>query len=273
MVTVCLTFDFDAVSSWLHMDGGSRNSPTNRSRGVFGAEVGAPRILDVLERRDVPSTWFVPGHTLDSFPDVAGDIADGGHEIQHHGWSHIPPGDYENADAERADLERGIESVRAVTGERPIGYRSPSWDYSEHTVDLLLDLGFEWSSSGMASEFEPYYARRDVAPADGPYDPGEETDLLEVPVSWHRDDYPPLAFSPKRASVAAESVYQSWREQFDWLREHSTASEEVFVLTMHPQVTGRSDLVAKLDGLIGDVLEAPDARLASVSTVAAAFRQ
>ncbi len=248
--TVCLTFDFDAVSPWLHIDDG-RNTPTNRSRGLYGAEVGAPNVLDFLADRDLPATWFVPGHTVDSFPAVCERVADAGHELAHHGWSHTPPGEYESRAAERTDLVRGIESHESLTGSPPDGYRSPSWDYSEHTVELLVELGFDYSSSGMAREFHPYPVRADHAPADAAYDPGDPVGLLEVPVSWARDDYPPLAFSGQRGYTPEPAVFEDWTAQFD----HAPA-DGVFVLTMHPQVIGREDRLAKLGDFVAHVREA-----------------
>ncbi|MFW5919318.1 MAG: polysaccharide deacetylase family protein [Halanaeroarchaeum sp.] len=262
--TVCLSFDFDAVSPWIHVDDG-RNSPANRSRGVFGAEVGAPRLLDVLADHDVTATWFVPGHTIESFPDAADEVVHHGHEIGHHGWSHTPPGSFEDRAAERRDLERGIDAIEALTGERPDGYRSPSWDYSEHTLDLLLDLGFEWASNGMARDFEPYCARTDRAPVDGPYERGERTDLLEVPISWHRDDYPWLAFSGDRSKRSVAELFDEWRQSLEWMLEN--VDDGVFVLTMHPQVMGRTPNVAHLETFIADV-RASAATLRTIGEVA-----
>ncbi|WP_435064957.1 polysaccharide deacetylase family protein [Halobaculum sp. EA56] len=259
--TVCLTFDFDAVSPWIHV-GDGRNTPTNRSRGLYGAEVGAPNVLDFLAERDLPATWFVPGHTIDSFPMVCERVADA-HEVAHHGWSHTPPGDYDSRADERADVVRGIESVERLTGSPPAGYRSPSWDYSEHTVDILLELGFDYSSSGMAREFAPYRARRDAAPADGPYERGEALDLVEVPVSWARDDYPPLAFSGDRGYTPEPAVFADWRAQV----EHAP-DDGVAVYTMHPQVIGRPDRLAKLGAFVEHAREA-GATFAEVGEVAA----
>jgi peptidoglycan/xylan/chitin deacetylase (PgdA/CDA1 family) len=267
--TVCLSFDFDAVSPWIHIEDG-RNSPTNRSRGLFGAEVGAPRILDVLADHDVRATWFVPGHTIESFPDVAGEVVDRGHEIGHHGWSHTPPGSFEDRAAERRDLERGIEAIEDLTGQRPDGYRSPSWDYSEHTLDLLLDLDFEWASNGMARDFEPYYARADRAPAGGPYERGEPTDLLEVPISWHRDDYPWLAFAGERSKRSVADLFDEWRRSLEWMLEN--VEDGVFVLTMHPQVMGRTPNVGHLAAFIEDVEES-EATVETVGTVATNARE
>ncbi len=267
--TVCLTFDFDAVSPWLHIDP-ERNTPTNRSRGLFGAEVGAPRLLDLLAEYGLATTWFVPGHTLDSFPEVAGRVADEGHEIQHHGWSHTPPGDYEDRAAERADIERGIDSIERVTGRRPRGYRSPSWDFSEHTKELIAELGFEWDSSDMAREFKPYWVRPDTAPADGPYEQGETFDLVELPVSWGRDDYPPFAHSPGKGAVDERAVYRQWREQLDWMADY--VNDGVFVLTMHPQVSGKSHRVQRLEDFIEHVRGHGRMSFATCSEVAAAVR-
>jgi peptidoglycan/xylan/chitin deacetylase (PgdA/CDA1 family) len=278
--TVCLTFDFDAVSPWLHMDDGERNSPTNRSRGVFGAEVGTPRILEFLERRDLPSTWFVPGHTAESFPEAVAAVHEAGHEIGHHGWSHTPPGEFDTRAEELQDVVRGEEAISEITGEPPAGYRSPSWDYSEHTVDVLQELGFEWCSNGMSREYSPYFVRRDEAPVDDAYD-AEPTDLVEVPVSWGRDDYPLLAFSAQRQRVAIEDAFAEWTESFDWMVEHVPGAVErgvseelggVYVLTLHPQVIGRGHRLSRLGEFVDHVAAAGDVEFAEVGEVARAFR-
>ncbi|MFB6155540.1 MAG: polysaccharide deacetylase [Haloferacaceae archaeon] len=268
--TVCLTFDFDAVSPWIHVSS-DRNTPVNRSRGLFGATEGAPRLLDLLDRLDLPSTWFVPGHTVDSFPDVAGRVHDEGHEIQHHGWSHTRPGSYESREAERRDIERGIESVEDLTGRRPLGYRSPSWDFSEHTRGLLQELGFEWDSSGMASDFRPYWLHEDRAPSDGAYERGDPLDVVTIPVSWNRDDYPAFAYSPGKGYADEAAVYEMWADQFDWMYENVDGG--VFVLTMHPQVSGRSHRLAHLEALVDHLRSRPDVAFSDLSTVAADFRE
>ncbi len=278
--TVCLTFDFDAVSPWIHTRDGEGNTPTNRSRGVFGAEVGAPRILEFLERRDLPATWFVPGHTAESFPEAVSAVHEAGHEIGHHGWSHTPPGEFDSRAEELQDVVRGEEALSEITGEPPAGYRSPSWDYSEHTVDILEELGFEWSSSGMAREYSPYFLRRDSAPADEAYD-ADPTGLVEIPVAWHRDDYPALAFSPERQRASLDDVVAHWTEQFDWMVEHVPGTVErgvsdelggVFVLTLHPQVIGRGHRLARLGAFVEHVRAAGDVRFAEMNEVARSFR-
>ncbi|MBP1987719.1 polysaccharide deacetylase family protein [Halolamina salifodinae] len=276
--TVCLTVDFDAVSPWLHA-GEFGDSPVQRSRGRFGAEVGAPRLLGLFDRLDVPSTWFIPGHTIDSFPEPCQRVVDEGHEVGHHGWSHTPPGEYESREAERADVARGIESIEDLTGSAPAGYRSPSWDFSPNTVSILQEFGFEWSSSGMAREFEPYELREEHAPVDDPYELGDPVGITEVPVSWQRDDYPALAFSGNRAFSDEAAVFDHWRRQFDWMYEQCeeprssesrTQSGEdggIYVITLHPQVSGRSPRPGMLRELIEHMAAKPGVEFARVSDV------
>lgn len=268
--TVCLGFDFDAVSVWLHAyDAG--DSPTKLSRGEYGADVAVPRVLDLLGDVGVEATFFTPGHTVESFPERAGAIHDAGHDIQHHGWSHVHPGRFESREAERADVERAVESIRDLTGEAPTGYRSPAWDFSPNTLGILRELGFEWDSSQMGHDFEPYYLRegREADP-DAAYDPGTETDVLEIPVSWHRDDWPPLQYVPGAAAGSdvpdERRVFGAWREQFDWMCDH--VEDGVFPLTFHPQVVGRPPRLRYLRSLIDHVREKPGARFATFDAVA-----
>src|SRR5688500_12189798 len=136
--TVCLSFDFDAISIWLGSYGA--RSPSMISRGEFGV-VGVERILRLLERRAIPATFFVPGHTAETYPETTRAIAAAGHEIGHHGYLHENPVGLDR-DRERAVLLRGLEALDRVLGARPVGYRSPAWDNSPHTIELLLEHGF-----------------------------------------------------------------------------------------------------------------------------------
>ena len=132
-------------------------SPSAVSRGEFG-KVGTERLLEVLRRQQVLASWFIPGHTIDTYTKVVQKIADSGHEIGHHGYCHENPAAVP-ADEERRILERGIACIRRITGKAPLGYRSPAWDLSPHSVDLLLEFGFFYDSSMMADDFTPYYCR------------------------------------------------------------------------------------------------------------------
>lgn len=252
LATVCLCYDFDAVSGWIHGDGAA-DSPTKLSRGLFGVDVAAPRILDLHDRLGIPATWFTPGHTIDSFPEICGRVVDAGHDVQCHGWSHTDPSRYADAAAERADLERAVASIRDLTGSAPTGYRSPSWDLSPNTLDLLVDLGFEWDSSLMGGDFEPYRVRRfDGVDPDEAYGRGEPIDLVEFPVSWHRDDWPAFQFVPGRTghlpNANEAAVFDLWYEQFAWMLEN--VDDGVYTLTMHPQVIGQAPRLGYLAELV-----------------------
>lgn len=273
--TVSLSIHFDAVSTWL-WSFDSWDMPTRHSRGVYGADVGAPRLLDLLDQYDIPSTWCIPGHTIESFPEICEEVHSHGHGVQHHGWSHQGPSTFESKEAEQHDIERGIESIRDLTGEKPTGYASPAWDFSEHTLDILQELGFEWDSSVMAADFRPHYLYGGwAAPEDGPYQRGEPTDLIELPVSWERDDFPPFTYTwsrPHRMGyVPEDAIFQKWYDQFDWMYEH--VEDGVFVLTLHPQVIGQSHRLMRLEAFLQHVQSKPETRFKTMDDVATDFRK
>ncbi|AUV81933.1 polysaccharide deacetylase [Salinigranum rubrum] len=273
--TVCLSYDFDAVSTWL-WSYDSWDEPTRHSRGVFGAEVGAPRLLDLHDKYDVPATWFIPGHTIESFPEICGEVWDRGGDVQHHGWSHTGPATFESEEDERADVERAVDNIVDLTGRKPTGYRSPAWDFSAHTLDILADIGIRWESSKMASDFTPHYVYGGwEAPPDGPYVRGEPTDIVELPVSWQRDDWPPLTFTwarPHRMGyVPEDSIFQRWYDQFDWMYEN--VDDGVFILTMHPQVMGQAHRIMRLEALVQHMSTKPDVEFKLMDTVAEEWRE
>jgi peptidoglycan/xylan/chitin deacetylase (PgdA/CDA1 family) len=267
--TVCVTYDFDAVSAWLGFD-----MPAFHEWGVYGAETAAPRLLDLHDRHGIPSTWFVPGHTIESFPAVCGDVHDRGHEIQHHGWSHEALPSFESRTAERADFERGIDAVYDLTGRKPDGFRNPAGGFSEHTVGLLEEFGFEWDSSQGIRDLEPYYLREQSLPVAGePYRPGEPTDIVELPTLWHRDDWLqlfPVVSGPEYVSYGYEDgLVDRWRRELDWARERLDAA--VLVLLLHPQCAGRAAFLGAFEPFLEEVAARPDVRFADLSTVAAEY--
>ena len=214
-LSCCITFDFDAMSSWI----GSlkSNNPSMISRGQFGA-VALPRILRLLEERGVRASFAVPGHTAYAYPRLIDQIVDGGHEICHHGWVHENPAAFDEA-GERRVLEQGLEALERVAGVRPLGYRSPAWDFSPRTVDLLVEYGFQYDSSCMGHDFYPYYLRSgDRWSLDGPYHFGETIDLVELPVTWLLDDFPPTEFvlGMNTGLQAASALEENWRADFDF---------------------------------------------------------
>ncbi len=219
--TVCLSFDFDAFSTWIGLF--KQTTLTLLSRGEFGARVGVPRILKLLNDYDVKATFFIPGHTIDSFPRLCEKIHDSGHEIGHHGYCHEPPTEFKTIVEERRILEKGIEAIKRITGKPPFGYRSPIWDFSPNTLDLLLEKKFVYDSSMMADDYNPYKLRKgDVFSAETPYKFGVETDLIELPVAWSQCDYPHFEFnfSPYLAGLSAPTkVLEIWEMDLEFMLE------------------------------------------------------
>jgi len=272
--TVCVTYDFDALSFWLHSMR-SWDSPTDHSRGLFGVDVGVPRLLELHDDLDIPATFFVPGHTIDSFPSVCEEIWDTGHDIQHHGWSHRNPQSFDGRDEEEEDIIRGIESIKELTGRAPSGYRSPAWDHSSHTLDILRDNGFEWDSSLMGTDFRPYYVPDNWGGEQGDtYDRGDTSEVVELPVNWQRDDFPQLEFIWKKfvlwGFADEEMVFEKWRAQFDWMYEN--VDDGVFILTMHPQSIGRAPRIGYLRDLL-DEFRSKDVEFRLMDDVAESFRK
>src|SRR5712691_1832297 len=194
---VCLTFDFDTQSGFIAR---GMTTPTPLSRGEFGL-IGARRILALLKSRGIRATWFIPGFTIESHPRACDAVVADGHEVAHHSWAHVPPAQQSRAD-EEADLVRANEAIARLTGRKARGYRSPSWDLSEHTIDLLLAHGFIYGSSLMGGDYWPYRARRgDKVELGKPFGFGEETSLIEMPISWSLDDYPLFVFVDTATTV------------------------------------------------------------------------
>src|SRR5262249_49561610 len=175
---VCLTFDFDTMPGFI---AGGLPTPTALSRGEFGARASA-RILALLQSRGIRSTWFTPGFTIETYPRECEAVVQASHEIAHHSWAHVPPAEQPRED-EEADMERANEAVLQLTGRKARGYRSPSWDLSPNTIDLLVKHGFVYDSSLMGADYWPYRARRDdLAELGKPYRFGEGSALIEMPI-------------------------------------------------------------------------------------------
>ncbi len=270
--TVCLTFDFDAISLWIGPFGAT--SPSMISRGEFGV-IGVERILKLLDQRQIPATFFITGHTADTYPDAVKAIVAAGHEVGHHGYLHENPVKLERAEEQRV-LERGLEALENAGATRPIGYRSPAWDNSPNTIELLLEYGFRYESSLMGKDFETYWCRTgDVIRKDGPYEFGPEVDLVEIPVTWILDDFPHFEYLSVGGRVnpglsAPSKVEEIWRGDFDYMYREIEGG--VYTLTMHPQVIGRGHRMLMLERLIDYFSQHDDVRFAALSTVADDFR-
>ncbi len=272
-IAVGLGVDFDALSLWdgtFHM-----LSPEYLSRGEFGAEVAAQRLLKLFAKHQIKTTWCIPGHTADTFPDPCKEVLAAGHEIAHHGYAHENPTQADR-ETERQVLVRGLEAL-ARLGVRPRGYRSPGWDVSDHTLDLLEELGFTWDSSLMANDLHPYYPRRVTRPSTARYGDYEvatsasvfsqPSPILELPVSWYLDDFPAMEFIAGRQAglMAVSQLEERWRAIFDY----AIAEEEgcCYLLTIHPQTSGRAHMLPMLDRLIA-YMQAQGAAFMTLSEIA-----
>ena len=237
-----LTFDVDGVSSWIRRDAGFARLPSLMSMAEYGPSVATPRILDLLERRGIPASFYIPGYVAETHPSLVEDIAARGHEVAHHGYMHEAPASM-SAEEEAEVLEKGSEILAGITGSAPAGYRSPSWELSEVSLDLLRSHGFIYDSSLMGDD-APYLLDPD----------GAQGALVEVPISWLLDDAPNFVYAPSANRLGPmrgpEEVYSNWVAEFEGLYHYGRA----FTLTMHPQHIGRPGRLRMLERLIDHIL-------------------
>ncbi len=266
---VCLTFDFDA---WSGLAARGLLGATSISRGEFGL-VGVQRILALLRNRGIKATFFIPGIVVDSYPAACEAIHAQGHEIGHHGYTHFPPSKL-SAEEEWSGLVRATQSIVGITGTRPVGFRSPSWEFSDHTVAFLEKEGFRYSSNQMGNDYTPYWVRQgDVASATEPIRFGRKTDVVEMPVHWALDDFPYFEFLRADGGILpglrnARSVLDNWLGEYAYFRK--TCDWGVLTYTFHPYVIGRGHRMLVLEELI-EKLESAGATFVQMKDAAQAF--
>ena len=253
--TVLLTFDFDAESS---KEAKGQTSPTPISSGQYGANVGIHRVLKLLAKHQIPATFFVPGVTAERYPITLRKLLADGHEIGHHGYTHISPVNLSYFE-EKVQLEKGLAALEKVTGIRPVGYRSPAWDLSPHSIDLLKSYGFAYESSLMGDDFRLYR----VGTEDG------SEGIVEIPVSWLLDDFVHFSVLENGTGFSTPSaVFEIWSSEFEGAYEE----EGFFCLTMHPQVIGRYHRIQMLDQLIQFMKGHADVQFMTCAQAVAAWK-
>lgn len=250
--TVVVSFDLDAEEVWLGEDPANAGRPGVLSQGAYGPRVAVPLLLDLLERLGVRASFFVPGRVGERHPEAVRAVVAAGHEVGHHGYTHTSPTRLD-PDAEEAEVLRGLEVLHGL-GAEVRGYRSPSWELSAVTLDLLERHGFAYSSNLM-DDVRPYRH--------------EGRSIVEVPVHWTLDDAPHFWFSLAswdRTIRSAAEVRALWEEELDGYRRVGGTA----VLTMHPQIIGRPGRLAMLESLLAGLV-ASGTRLATAGEVAAAL--
>ncbi len=231
-VAVLLSYDVDNETVQGLRTGDISIGPL--SQGQYGSRVALPRVVNLMNEMDVPSTFFFPAWSLKLAPEQADLIqASGMHEIAVHGWIHELNTALDGETEERL-LRDAVDAIEEITGTRPVGYRAPSWNHSPNTLRIVRDIGFLYESSLMADD-RPYELVQD----------GEATGMVELPVEWILDDAP--LFNPRGNSyMNPRDVMQVWIDEFDKAWEEGT----MFLLTMHPHVIGHRSRIIALEGLI-----------------------
>ena len=254
-VAVCLGFDVD-TETWDLAGGGT--APVALSAGEFGAVVGVPRIVELLERHDLPASFFIPAASLVVHPQMLQVILKSGlNEVGVHGWVHEDLPKLDDPAEEERLLNQAVEYLTHAVGKRPVGYRAPSWAFSKYTFDLIRKAGFLYDSSLMAMD-EPYEL----------ISHGQATGVVELPVEWILDDAPYFGGWSGTLPLP-EQVFQIYRDEFD----RAYAEGTVLMLTMHPRVIGHRSRIVQLDKLITYMKSKPGVWFATAEQIARYIKQ
>jgi len=240
-----LTFDLDAETMWTARDPSHAKRPILMSQGAYGWKVGMPRVLKLLERYGVHATFFIPGWVAERNEALVRETVDRGHEVAHHSYSHrwivnLSP------EEEREEMQRGMDVLTRIVGSRPRGWRSPAAEFSDITLDLIKEYGFDYSSNFFDDD-SPYLLEIG----------GQRTDIVELPFRWVLDDAPFWQYSivlPGRTLQAPSAVLEAWKSEFDVLYEE----DRMMMVGMHPEIIGQPSRLKVLEGLLQHAQAHPD---------------
>ncbi|MGH7501958.1 MAG: polysaccharide deacetylase family protein [Longimicrobiales bacterium] len=237
-VAVLLSFDVDNETVNLRF---ARPTIGELSQGQYGARQGLRRVVELLDRHDIPATFFIPAVSLRLAPGMADVIkAAGHHEFAVHGWIHEMNSSLDGPTEKRL-VQQAITELEQLTGYSPVGYRAPSWNFSANTLDILRELGFLYDSSLMADD-DPYEIESD----------GQRTGIVELPVEWILDEAP-LVNPRGNAYTTPRELAQVWIDEFDV----AYAERGMFVLTTHPHLIGHRSRMVALELLIEHIRAKP----------------
>ena len=251
---VCLSFDVDCQTIWTARDKEYYEKPVMLSLGNYGAYEGVPRILRILEKYNIKATFNIPGEVADLFPKLVKDIFDKGHEIGNHGYTHVWPEHFATREEEFDEYYRANKRIEEITGNAPVGFRSPAWEFSKYTPGILEELGIKYSSNMMHTD---KVHRLEIG--------NEKKKLIEIPIHWAMDDAAYWLYSTKlvgKAMQPMDSVEQVFKRQFDVLYDEwknvEGREDSVYVLTCHPQVIGTPPRSVVLENVIKHIQKHSD---------------
>ncbi|UTW60342.1 polysaccharide deacetylase [Kordiimonas sp. SCSIO 12603] len=250
-----ITFDIDA-DSLIHIskpnDGHDRLCPL--SMGLYGPTAAMHRILDTYKKFGIRQTFFIPAWCMEQYPEMVENILEGGHEIAHHGYIHEDPTTH-STEEQRYWFEKALDVHVRMTGSKPKGYRAPVYNVNMAVVDLLIEHGFLYESSMMADD-TPYILQTDKGR------------LVEAPVHWAVDDWPPFAHYPEidymmHVQPASHGLQGFW-EEFEAQHKHGGFWMSIW----HPFLTGRLSRWSMVEEWLERVLERGDVWFAPVHEIA-----
>ena len=268
--TVCLSIDFDATSSWFML---GTTGARNLSRGEFGPATGAPRLLDLCTRCGIPSTWYVPGHTADNYPEIVARIAEEGHEVANHGYIHE---DFSvlSIDEGRRAIQKGNEALERVSGQRPRGIRLSGGDFDGALLEVVAEEGFTYDSSLFGEYYAQWCRAKDTLGEDGKITLGRRLDLVELPITFVTSDVVHFEISIQPELPARlpnpRDVEQVWRDQFDYMCDRLDGA--YFMLMVHPESIGWGSRMLMLERFVEYCQSKPRTRFAKAEAIADEFR-
>ncbi len=268
---IILTFDVDVELIWRGRDPEGFRKPGTLGLSMYEIKCALPRVFRILQDYgNLPASFFVPGLIAEEYPETVKEINRRGYEIGNHGYTHIYPDRLESREVEKDEYMRASKRIEELTGKRPKGYRSPAWDFSDHTIDIIEEMGFVYSSNMMDNDRIEFL---EVG--------NRKTDIVEIPIAWVLDDAAYWLYSGKTQGKCMQpitSVENYWIKTFDVLydefmeeKSHGIDSDISFILTCHPQIIGRPANSLVLRHLLEHIMEKPEIEFMSISDAVEKF--
>ncbi len=257
---VMFTFDVDGETLWTSRNPDNWNRPGNLAQGSYGPRIAMPKILDVLEKHDVKSTFFIPGWIIEKYPEMACEVLERGHEAAYHSYLHefdLNAG-YEK---EKENMDRCLDIFDQILKIRPLGFRSPLYEITKASIRLMNEYGFLYSSTMMDDDY-PYLWSYKEKPSK----------LVELPTQWMWEDASYFFFTlsePVRRGISScKQVFDIWIEEFDEIYKNGAFLNLIF----HPQICGRYSRIKLIDDLIAYMKDKPGTWITTGQEIARFWR-